>query len=144
MKVYIIFRGEYSDKYIVFITENKQVAEKYCELYSFEQYGAPYYETYDTNEKIIDDINNDIKKRMPYWEISYHEDNYGEWIIHNSFFDVCFDRDKNNTKIFKSFSHYGDGYTVEVYGYEKEDFEKVKKIARDMLMEQLAKDNNLV
>lgn len=139
MKVYIIFRGEYSDTYVDFVTENEKVAKEYCELYSSLSYGAPYYEEYDTDVYTIEDVNDEKEKRCPTWHIQFGYDKYDGWVIWYKNFDINFSGEKINT-----ITNSSGMYNVYIYGYEEDDWIKVKKIARDMLMEQLAKDNNLV
>lgn len=143
MKVYVVESGTYSDRDISFITENEQIAQDFCDIHNgSNSYSDYYYTEYDTDEVTIEMLEEDRKKRIPYWSFDFTLDSINGWLISNLCFHVSFGGEKIYTEPFISpdTKHIG----IDVLNCEYKDKEKAIKIAKDKVMQFVAEKEGLI
>lgn len=143
MKVYVVESGYYSDRKVVFVTERKEIAQKYCELHK-NDYGGAKYSVFDTDKVKIETIEND--KAIPYL-IFLEQYNGGLEVEEDGVWYLSEDRERNHvpkTEIIEDYKR--DFFTKEKrlgikvagYGNSYEERQKALKIAFDMRAKWLA------
>ena len=150
MKVYVVESGEYSDRHIEFITEDEQVAKDFCDIHNTGDYDDYYYSCYDTEEVTIKCIEEERKKRIPFWKVIFEKDALNGWIISNMFFNVTFDKDnasfetyEYDSNPYKSYENKANNIVVYVLYCEHSEKDKAIKIARDKVMQFIAEKEGL-
>lgn len=116
MKIWIVQKGQYSDRHIIGVTESEELAKKIAKATSDSYYNS-FYEEYDTNQ-FTDKTRH--RYTVSYWcnEWSADYDDYG-----------LYEEYGNNNKMFSE-----DEYVITA-----ENQEQAIKIAQDMLAESKAK-----
>ena len=143
MKVYVVLKGEYSDRSVLFVTDKEEVAKKYCDNHSQDSfYGQPWYETYDTSEITLDWI--EETEDVLWTRFSYDGGKRGLTELRSGCWhsDDC-EKSWDFTPIEKPKTNVSIGKNGEVFvtvaGYSMDDSpEKILHIAKDVLMKWLA------
>lgn len=120
MKIYVIEKGQYSDRRVVGVTDNKQMAIKICKMGSNHKYMADdiTYSEWDTEQF----SNGLIRYRVEYF--------LGDW---NYEFDDFWGEYDSNIEVYEdTFIIFADSP------------EQAIKIAQDMRAERIAKQKGLV
>ncbi len=128
MKVYVITSGEYSDYGICAVTLDKEQAELLKVRYS-DKSDEAYIEEFDTDDYKIE-VSENYK---PMWNVEF-------W-THNNAITRCYKISHDNLRHGEIYANKWC-YEVKVF-VEAEDKEHAKKIATDIYMKWLAKQNDL-
>lgn len=119
MKIYVVEQGQYSDRHIIGVTDDKKKAEKVC--------GAldAWYSEWDTDQF---EVRNCLRFEVYDPNCSYDSD----WTAVYDAYDL-YDNYKENTEL-------DDG----VYIIYADSREQAIKIAQDMRAEKLARKNGII
>ena len=123
MKVYVIERGWYSDKYIAGVVETEEEAKQICDVINSgdtEYYNDARYSCHDTKQFIT---------RKLRWEVE--EDYMGEW-------SASCEEDYYIGRPVQNYEDYEDHYIVFA-----DNKEVAIKIAQDIKAEKLAEKNGV-
>lgn len=138
MKVYVIETGEYSDRYVVAVTDSEETAQLYCKLSNDD---STSYDEFDTDEiKITTEQKEYIEDMVDVYAFEYtvnspysfqennHSTTYRNLMIESNIETITY---SNGSKRYIVYIDKNKGYP------------KARKIARDIVMKRIAEDFNL-
>lgn len=127
MKVYVVESGEYSDRYIDFVTDDEEIAKLYCELHNYSE--STHYNEYDTDAVSLEELHSEKDNAVPSWYIEFNPK--GE-LVSSVFYYA-----ERDHKV-DSYIGFTNSAYVHVFNIPKKEKEKAIKAARDKRAKLLA------
>ena len=89
MKVYVIEKGCYSDRYVVGVVETKQEAEKVVEILEKSRCEDVGYSIFDTKQFQTDRLHFLVSYTFDEWIVTYEDYLYGEYTENTEVYEDC-------------------------------------------------------
>lgn len=138
MKVYVIETGEYSDRYVVAVTDSEETAQLYCK---FSRDGSTTYDEYDTNEiKITTEQKEYAEDIIDVYAFKYIVDS--PYNFYESDHSITYRNLMMESNI-ETVTYPSGTKNYTVYINKNNGYSKARKIARDIVMKRIAEDFNL-